>query len=280
MSAAASASRYLNLGCGSRIHPDWINVDLVPGPPGVIACNLTRGIPLPDRHCQVVYHSHVLEHLRHRDAPAFLRECHRVLAPAGVMRVVVPDLEGLCRAYLARLGLARASRPQAAHDYEWIAIELIDQMVRERSGGEMLEYLQRSGLPNETFVRERLGEEAARILSPAQPETHRSWNAAWRAVLREIRTRYERMLSTVFAGREAAQALAIGRFRLCGEAHQWMYDSYSLSRLLLAAGFISPLVQSAHSSLIPEWPRYGLDVTPQGEAARPNSLYMEAVREA
>jgi predicted SAM-dependent methyltransferase len=279
MNAPPASPRYLNLGCGGQVHPDWINMDLVPGAPGVIACDLSRGIPLPDGHCRVVYHSHVLEHLRRPDAMPFLRECHRVLAPGGVLRVVVPDLESLCRAYLAKMERARATQQDATHDYEWMTIELIDQLVRERSGGEMLAYLRQPALPNEAFVHARLGEEATRILHPA-PRSRPYWNVAMRAALREIRTRYEQLVSAVFMGREAARALAIGRFRLSGEAHQWMYDSYSLERLVLAAGFVSPVVQSAGSSLIPEWARFGLDVSSRGETTRPNSLYMEALKPA
>jgi SAM-dependent methyltransferase len=271
---------YLNLGCGAHVHPDWINMDLVPGAPGVIPCDLTRGIPLPAGHCEVVYHSHVLEHLRRIDALPFLRECHRVLAPGGVMRVVVPDLEDVCRTYLAKLDGARTGAPDAAEDYEWMAIELIDQLARERSGGEMLHYLRQPRLPNTAFVRQRLGAEAGRILDPA-PRTGRiAWNAKLRAAVRELRRRYERMLSWVFMGGEAARAHSIGRFRVSGEAHQWMYDAYSLGALLTAAGFSSPALHSAHSSSIPGWTRFGLDTSPQGEATRPHSLYMEALKPA
>jgi predicted SAM-dependent methyltransferase len=55
--------RLLNLGCGSRWHPDWTNLDRVAAGPGVLAHDLRLGIPFPDGHFDAVYHAHLLEHL-------------------------------------------------------------------------------------------------------------------------------------------------------------------------------------------------------------------------
>ncbi len=100
------ALQYLNLGCGNRYHPDWINIDIAPSTPGAIAHDLSRGIPLPDTRCDVVYHSHILEHMRRADALPFMEECYRVLRPGGVLRVAVPDLERICRVYREKLEAA------------------------------------------------------------------------------------------------------------------------------------------------------------------------------
>ena len=104
-----------NLGCGSQICPDWINIDLVRTGPGVVAHDLSTGIPLPDASCEVVYHSHVLEHLRRPDARFFMRECFRVLKPGGILRVAVPDLEQICRQYLLALDRERLATHDAGH---------------------------------------------------------------------------------------------------------------------------------------------------------------------
>lgn len=53
----------------------------------------TRHIPLGDKSAEVVYSSHMVEHLDRDEVAQFLREAHRVLAPGGVIRVVVPDLK-------------------------------------------------------------------------------------------------------------------------------------------------------------------------------------------
>ena len=137
----------LNLGCGHRFHSAWINVDIVPQHPSVLRADISRAIPFPDRHFDVVYHSHVIEHLRVDDVDRFLRECRRVLKPGGIIRVATPDLERLCEAYLEKL------RAAAVSDHEWLVIEMLDQTVREQSGGAMLEY---SGkIPTERSLRAR-----------------------------------------------------------------------------------------------------------------------------
>ncbi len=55
---------YLNVGCGSYYHQDWINLDIVPVGPEVRQHDVSRGLPLPDASCEAVYHSHLLEHLQ------------------------------------------------------------------------------------------------------------------------------------------------------------------------------------------------------------------------
>src|ERR1017187_8522768 len=95
--------RGLNLGCGDRLHPDWTNVDIVASGPGVRRCDLVAGIPFAAETFDVVYHSHLLEHLPKQIAPPFLRDCCRVLKRGGVVRVVVPDFEQIARTYLDAL---------------------------------------------------------------------------------------------------------------------------------------------------------------------------------
>src|SRR5713226_7089105 len=138
----------LNLGCGERCHPDWINVDLTAGRSGVIAHDLAKGIPFSSESADAVYLAALFEHIRRNDAASFLREIYRVLKPGGIVRVGVPDFEKICRIYLEKLEAALAGDKQAVYDYDWIVLEMLDQMVRETSGGSMLGYLQRRPLPN------------------------------------------------------------------------------------------------------------------------------------
>lgn len=62
-------------------------------PDNIIVHNLAKGIPFPDGSVDVVYHSHLLEHLDRDVAERFLREVQRVLRLGGIQRIVVPDLE-------------------------------------------------------------------------------------------------------------------------------------------------------------------------------------------
>src|ERR1700730_4755324 len=91
---------YLNLGCGYHFHPDWVNLDLQPSVPQVRRWDLRKRLPFDDASVDFVYHSHVLEHFSRKEGQKFMRECHRVLRPGGIIRVAVPDLERIAKLYL------------------------------------------------------------------------------------------------------------------------------------------------------------------------------------
>ena len=273
----------LNLGCGARFHPQWTNLDLTPSGQNVRAYDCRQPLPFEDESFDVVYHSHLIEHLRREDVIRFLRECCRVLRPGGILRVAIPDLEGIARDYLECLEKALEGKAGSEHDYNWMMLELFDQTVRERLGGAMLEYLRRDPIPNEQFVLRRWGGEARRIISqpgPAGKQTKplasvsRRGRSGVSGLLRSLRHAIARMFLT----EKELQALELGQFRLQGEMHQWMYDRYSLKRLLEAAGFQNPTQRTALESAVPNWPDYHLDTEPDGSVYKPDSLYMEAAR--
>lgn len=53
----------------------------------------TKGLPLNQESCEVVYSSHMLEHLDRNGADEFLKEAYRVLCPNGIIRIAVPDIK-------------------------------------------------------------------------------------------------------------------------------------------------------------------------------------------
>ncbi len=277
-----------NLGCGNQICAGWINIDIVCTGPGVVAHDLSTGIPLPDASCEVVYHSHVLEHLKRPDAQFFMRECVRVLKPGGILRVAVPDLEQICRQYLLTLDRALAKEAHAACDYEWIMLELFDQMIRQQSGGGMRTYLQQNPLSNEAFVYERIGEEGRQLVSSLRASSGGVEHSPGRpglGIAAFLRTMGRRMWvklaqKLVFwtDGRRFMEACRLGRFRMGGEVHQWMYDRYSLAQLMISVGLRDPLQESALTSRIPGWTDVPLDVLPDRTVRKPDSLFMEALR--
>lgn len=269
-------AKYLNLGCGGRYHPEWTNIDIAPQSKEVMQYDLSRGIPFPDASCDVVYHAAVFEHLRRPDAAAYLKECFRVLQPGGIVRIGVPDLEKICRLYLSKLEAASNGDPAAAFDYDWIMLELFDQTVREKSGGEMLDYLRQDPLPNEAFVYERIGEEGRQLIKTLRnrPVYPQKGSLSLSNFLNKLK---KGMLSRLL-GKKNKKALEIGRFRLAGEVHQWMYDRYSLSKLLMQAGFRNPQLQSASTSQIPNWTNFNLDTLPDGTIIKPDLFFMEAVK--
>jgi SAM-dependent methyltransferase len=274
----------LNLGCGSRFHPDWVNVDFHAAAPGVRACDLRRGIPFPDAAFDVVYHSHLLEHFSKQLAPIFLRECYRVLKPGGMLRIAVPDLEAIVRGYLEALEKASQSLPGWKDNYDWMVLELYDQAVREQSGGACSEYYRQEPIPNWDFICKRVGAEAnaalamVRAQSAAKLRDSNETSSKWAYVFRNFGSVLRNKIARVVLSREDYAALQLGRFRRGGEIHQWMYDAYSLARLLRDTGFLNPIRQAATESRIPNWAGYCLDNEPDGRAYKPDSLYMEASR--
>lgn len=55
--------------------------------------NLSKPLPFKDQSCEAVFSSHVFEHLFMDEVEQLVPEICRVLAPGGICRVVVPDLE-------------------------------------------------------------------------------------------------------------------------------------------------------------------------------------------
>lgn len=53
----------------------------------------TEGLPIQDESVDVLYTSHMLEHLDKNEAEKFLREAFRLLRPGGIIRIVVPDIK-------------------------------------------------------------------------------------------------------------------------------------------------------------------------------------------
>lgn len=123
-----SAGLRLHLGCGPFVVPGWENLDKSPSVPlsrapwlrralhranvihgaqavgfprGIKYADVARRIPYPDGTASYIYSSHLIEHLSRWQALSHVRECARVLAGGGVMRVVTPDLRRLASAYLS-----------------------------------------------------------------------------------------------------------------------------------------------------------------------------------
>jgi len=114
----------LNLGCGSIRPGGWINTDgswnaniqRIPVIGKVISrifhtvsydndnltyMNLNKRWNYSDNSVDIVYASHLFEHLSLGSADLFLSEAYRSLKPGGVIRLVVPDLYKICKKYIS-----------------------------------------------------------------------------------------------------------------------------------------------------------------------------------
>jgi predicted SAM-dependent methyltransferase len=120
----------VNIGCGSSPTPGWLNYD---GSPAIKLAHrpwlcflldragllnsinreyisfarqsdirwadATKHIPLASGSVDVLYSSHMLEHLDRDEAKIFLSEAYRVLKPGGIIRIAVPDLRVIVEEY-------------------------------------------------------------------------------------------------------------------------------------------------------------------------------------
>lgn len=259
LSDVASRMALLNIGCGSTYHPDWVNLD-ISGGDGIIQHDVYNALPFEDESFDAVYSSDLLEHLHRRFVRTFLRECWRVLLPGGLIRIGIPDLEAAARCYLHNLYDAMKGDPQAEERYEWTVIELIDQLCRHRAGGEMADYWKRNPMPAEDYVYQRVGKEAEKAVRAFRKGDHRP--AEYGATI----------------ALETDPGL-VGAFRVSGQAHLWMYDRYSLRKLLEEAGFTKIRQCSADWSRIPNFSRYRLDIAEDGKVRKPDSIFMEGGKE-
>lgn len=89
----------LHIGCGRHLIDGWLNSDLSHCSESILLLDATRRFPFSDNTFAYVYSEHMLEHLVLQDGMAMLGECHRVLAPGGKLRIVVPDLAFLIDLY-------------------------------------------------------------------------------------------------------------------------------------------------------------------------------------
>jgi len=136
MSFIPSEEAKLNLGCGSNIVKGFINIDnspslLLASFPRFCSClnkigilsngsmeavrkfhekregvhyhNLKSRLPFRSGVASVIYISHMIEHLPYERASKLIGECFRILAPGGVLRIVVPDLQRRIKRYLLDL---------------------------------------------------------------------------------------------------------------------------------------------------------------------------------
>jgi len=278
--------KLLNIGCGNKFvcSDEWTNIDINANHKCVINHNIVKGLPFENESFDVVYHSNILEHLHKKDAENFINECFRVLKKGGILRIAVPDLEELAKQYLLQLDKARKNENNAEYNYDWILIELLDQMTRTYSGGLMGEYLKQEKINNKEYIYNRIGEDGKKIIEHFENEKKKQ-----EPVTKDKQPKQTRRIKYLFSRsywkhkiiqyllKEKYQYLKLSEFRSKGEVHQWMYDSYSLQKLLQKAGFTKTEKKSAFTSGISEWNKYELDVK-NNNILKPDSFFTEAIK--
>lgn len=252
---------YLNLGCGNVFSPEWNNLDLYRSK-DVVYHDLNKGIPFGDNVFDAVYSSHLLEHFSREKGEFLIKEIFRALKSGGIVRLVLPDLEGIVKEYSKNIENFRSNpSEQNLKRYQWSLLELYDQAVRRVSGGEMLKALKRGDVDWE-YIALRAGDEFydwypwnKQKLGAVQPKAPLFKRAFGR-------------LKSLFRSRDP---------RKIGEVHQWMYDSVSLGYLLKGCGFVDINKVDWNVSEIENWEKFSFDESKdKGKPRKPDSFYLEA----
>lgn len=139
---AGQTGLWVNFGAGGAGREGWVNVDGFQQPG--VNCLLDGRAPMPfaDGSVAGLYSEHFFEHLGYpEEAGAFLRECHRVLQPGAVLRLIVPDGEAYLNAYgepgWDALAIIRPLNPAHQDPYGRsfaTKMELVNEVFRQ--GGE------------------------------------------------------------------------------------------------------------------------------------------------
>lgn len=94
----------INLGCGPRPLPGFVNVDLLDLPGVDVHADVSKPLPFEGGSAELIYASHVLEHLPHIQVPTILADWRRVLCDGGRLLVAVPDLQTVAEVLRSREG--------------------------------------------------------------------------------------------------------------------------------------------------------------------------------
>lgn len=189
-----NVSLKLNLGCGATRPEGWINTDSSlnaqlqkAGAAGrfiakkifrsvaydshnVQYMNLNKRWKFRDGSVDIVYASHLFEHLSLVSAELFLKESYRTLKPGGVIRIVVPDIYKISKKYIQEY---EAGNSEAADALMWAINMHREGQYGSRQGLFKKIILEMSGYPHqhkfmydEVSLRKRLVEAGFRdILS-------------------------------------------------------------------------------------------------------------------
>ncbi len=108
---AREGVKKLQIGCGRRILPDWLNADYHPKTRDVLHLDATRALPFGDASFDYVFSEHMIEHFPFPQGQQLLDECFRILTPGGTLRISTPDLAFLVDLYRPEESPERERRP-------------------------------------------------------------------------------------------------------------------------------------------------------------------------
>jgi SAM-dependent methyltransferase len=275
----------LNLACGGVYitNDDWINLDYVSFSPFVRQANLLETLLFDSNSISLVYSSHFLEHIPFNQVPSFLKECYRVLKPGGVIRLVLPDFEEMCREYLTQLDGGDYTKAKLC------VIDIVDQCVRLESGGELAKaYKQYSqDLEGNDQIRSYIYSRNGQNLPLPSISTQSAKINKLIKLLSKPKLLIGRVIYQLSIARINILVSLLPKafkeqnvsFAGIGERHHWLWDFYQLKCILEKVGFDS--IQRCHfnTSQVSDFPFQPLDTNIDNYPRKGKlSMYIEAIK--
>jgi len=260
MKKEKNRSLKLHLGCGSQIRSGWINVDFSPlRNPDIVKVDLNKKWPFEENLFCAVYSCHMLEHISEMQAEKILLNIFKSLKRKGILRICVPDLEYSARLYINTLKKAKKAyaSKHKRENYQWAFLNMIDQMIRTKPGGELKTFLQNCSENALKFAIQSTG--------GIEALTNRQFNYRKARTLRNF-------LSSI------RDKIGIPSLRWKAEIHRFMYDEFNLCAKLAQAGFKKIKRKKAGDSKIVGFQKDHFEILPNGMERKPNSLIIESVK--
>ena len=138
----------LNLGSNDKHIDGFLNVDLLPGPGVDMICPAQDLSCIEDCSVDEILAEHLFEHFTFYQANRALSEWFRVLKDGGQLIIEVPDLLGLCKAFVEANNYQRFQSNRG----HWGLIHHLFGNQRGRTEEENLAQTHKSGYTEERLI--------------------------------------------------------------------------------------------------------------------------------
>lgn len=250
----------------------WENCDFAPQSKNVRQIDLSKKLPYENHTFDAIYCSHFIEHIHLDKIHEFFTECERVLKPKGLIRIVLPDFENIAREYVRNIDLGHYKFS------EFNIVEMIDQLVRNKSGGSLSDWYIKAKNDSEmsSYINTRTGYEF---------KSRDLLNISFLTRLKRL-TFYKLQFLIQLKVINLVVSLFPRWFRdnhisktRTGEKHMWVHDYHSISNCLQLSGFSGISKVDSHNSAILNFPLFPLDLNEHGKSRKGSeSMYIEALK--
>jgi len=248
---------------------DWNSIRFhnlpFPEHPYFTTLDVRKGLPYPDNAFDGIYAFHISEHLDWHENIAFTKEVLRILKPGGICRLSTPDLLLKATDYKEKQQLYRDNPTEENRKkFQWATLVAIDQMVRLQGGGELL-----NALIAKDFVPAHVNHTHGDVFNNYMDKNAPKSGPLYNKNLTYYLHRLWHKVVELFPRNKPARFL---------ENEIFYFDRISYPRLMQESGFADIDVPTFENSRIPNWEKYEVDKSPNGDYPIEPSVYVEGVK--